>query len=434
MALAVENILQDRYRIEGFLKRGGMGAVYKAWDMALKVPVAVKENTIEASPKAKEQFEREAQILARLHHPNLPRVTNHFTIADQGQYLIMDFVEGESLSDLLRRLNQPLPNQEALSWIKQVCEALEYLHNQTPPIIHRDIKPQNIIVTPAGQVMLVDFGIAKLYDPHQDTTIGARGITPGYSPLEQYTHDPTDARSDIYALGATLYAILTIGKPPPESIHRRLKDTPVTPPSRLNPAVNSQAEKVILKSLEITTERRYQTVIDFYNDLENTLAVADGKTIKRKEPEQPPSGKAKLLLFAGAAIMLILLVGGVFLGLGLGSTSSTPAMPAIKQSVIEIDGSPIQTDDFQPVACDSSPRLEVKFLAANGVPIEAANFSYNWRFEPDDQYNEDKLNSSNYATIYHVPCELDSQTVIVQAQKDGQTFFTKSLLFDISEK
>jgi serine/threonine protein kinase len=139
------DILFNRYRIVHLVGQGGFGAVYRAWDLSLKVPVAVKEN-LDTSAEAQRQFEHEAQLLAPLRHPNLPRVSDHFFVPGQGQYLVMDFVEGKSLEALLAERGGPLGEAEALGWIAQVCDALEYLHTRTPPIIHRDIKPQNIIV------------------------------------------------------------------------------------------------------------------------------------------------------------------------------------------------------------------------------------------------------------------------------------------------
>jgi len=135
--------------------------------------------------KPKKQFTREAQILARLAHPNLPRVIDSFIIPDVGQYLVMDYVEGEDLQTMLGRLGR-LPEPQVLSWISQICDALAYLHNQSSPIIHRDIKPGNIKIRSDGRAMLVDFGIAKVYNPTIATTMGARAFTPGYSPPEQY--------------------------------------------------------------------------------------------------------------------------------------------------------------------------------------------------------------------------------------------------------
>ena len=205
MPLNIGQVLENRYRIDARLGQGGMGAVYLAWHLSLDTPVVVKENLIE-SEEAKRQFSREAGLLAKLRHPHLPRVIDHFLIADQGQVLVMDYIEGEDLNQVLSREGR-VPQAQALQWIGQVLSALEYLHGQN--IIHRDVKPANVKITPEGTVFLVDFGLAKAYDPLQQTTIGARGVTPGYAPPEQYGHGRTDARTDVYSAGATLYALLT---------------------------------------------------------------------------------------------------------------------------------------------------------------------------------------------------------------------------------
>ncbi len=218
MALKDGQVLNSRYQIVRLLGQGGFGAVYQAWDLNLKVPCAVKEN-FETSPSAMRQFEREASMLAMLRHPNLPRVTDHFFIEGQGQYLVMDYIEGEDLRTILEREKKPLPEKQVTGWLVDICDALSYLHAQPVPVIHRDIKPANIKITSDGKAMLVDFGIAKAYSPESRTTQGARALTPGYSPFEQYGQAPTDARSDIYALGATAYDVLT-GQAPPESIAR----------------------------------------------------------------------------------------------------------------------------------------------------------------------------------------------------------------------
>ena len=207
MPLAIGTVLENRYRIDALLGAGGMGAVYRAWHLRIHQHVAIKENTM-AFPAAGRQFEREARMMAGLRHPNLPRVSDHFATSDGGQYLVMDFVEGEDLGQMTGRVG-PLDEARALAWIEQVCDAVAYLHSQDPPIIHRDIKPSNIKITPQGAVYLVDFGIAKVGDARSRTTTGALGVTPGFSPLEQYGAGGTDERSDVYALGATLYALLT---------------------------------------------------------------------------------------------------------------------------------------------------------------------------------------------------------------------------------
>lgn len=216
MPLRIGEVLNNRYRIVVQLGKGGFGAVYRAWDTNLNGPCAVKEN-LDISSAGQKQFAREASLLFNLRHPNLPRVFDTFIVEGQGQYLVMDYIQGEDLQSMLDHTGGPLPLEQVLTWIDQVSEALVYLHSQDPPIIHRDIKPANIRIPPAGEAMLVDFGIAKVYDPHLKTTLGAQAVTPGYSPPEQYGSGKTDASSDVYALGATTYTLLT-GEVPPASV------------------------------------------------------------------------------------------------------------------------------------------------------------------------------------------------------------------------
>jgi serine/threonine protein kinase len=265
MPLSAGQVLHQRYRIVKLIGQGGFGAVYRAWDTALNQPCAVKEN-LDTSPEAQRQFQREATILASLRHPNLPRVTDHFFVPGQGQYLVMDFVEGQSQDEIMHQKGRPLTEQEALPWIEQVCQALDYLHRQQQPIIHRDIKPQNIIVTRAGQAMPVDFGISKVYDPLLSTTTGAQAVTPGFSPPEQYGQGRTDARSDVYALGATLYALLTC-QTPPDAIDRLVHGVPLTPPRQVNRQVSLAVDQAIMKALEVDTKRRLQSATDFQASL-----------------------------------------------------------------------------------------------------------------------------------------------------------------------
>lgn len=253
-------ILQDRYRIENELGRGGFGAVYRAWDSRLNKACAVKEN-FEVSPEAQRQFSREATVLASLTHPNLPRVTDHFSIEGTGQYLVMDFVEGEDLASLLHREGK-LPVDKTLEWTRQVADALIYLHSRKPPVVHRDIKPANIRITPDDRAVLVDFGLVKLYDPNLRTTIGARAITPGYAPPEQYGRGgSTDVRTDIYALGATLYNLLT-GNEPLESV-QRMAGEKMLPAHVINPQVDPQISQAIERAMALDPDNRFQRATQF---------------------------------------------------------------------------------------------------------------------------------------------------------------------------
>lgn len=247
MPLTPGSLLENRYRVDALLVQGGMGVVYRAWDARLKQWVALKENAL-AAPEARAQFEREAKILARLHHSNLPKASNHFVTHDGRQYLVMSCVDGMNMAELLATRGRQ-PPADVMAWLGQVCDALTYLHSQNPPIIHRDVKPQNIKITPDGQIFLVDFGLSKVGATYQSTASGAHGVTPGFSPWEQYDQGNTDQRSDVCALSATLYAMLT-GQTPPDSVQRGLAGTALRSPRELNPALSPALEQAVLHGLE----------------------------------------------------------------------------------------------------------------------------------------------------------------------------------------
>jgi hypothetical protein len=274
-------LLQNRYRIEQQLGRGGFGAVYRAWDVNLKRPCAVKEN-LDTSPEAQRQFEREAIVLANLSHPNLPRVTDHFVIEDQGHYLVMDFVEGEDLESHIERRGR-VPVQQALLWTSQVADALIYLHSRKPPVVHRDIKPANIRITPEGRAMLVDFGLVKIYDPGMQTTLGARAVTPGYAPPEQYGKGTTDPRTDIYALGATLYKLVT-GQDPLESV-RRMVGKHMVPANRFDPNIPAYVNQAIERAMMLEPNQRFQNAAEFKEALKEPAPRVDATMVVAPVPE-----------------------------------------------------------------------------------------------------------------------------------------------------
>ncbi len=265
MPLSTGQILNNRYRVVRMLGQGGFGAVYRAWDINLERPCAIKEN-LDASPEAQAQFGREARILANLIHPNLARVIDYFFLPSQGQYFVMDYVEGEDMAQMLDRLG-PLPENQALPWIAQVCDAVSYLHSQNPPIIHRDIKPANIKITPEGRAVLVDFGIAKIYDAKLRTTVGARAVTPGFSPPEQYGQGNTDHRTDIYALGATLYTVLT-GQTPPDSVDLLAGNVMGPAPAHIiNRQVSASIGSALEKAMQLNRTSRFGTMTEFKSAL-----------------------------------------------------------------------------------------------------------------------------------------------------------------------
>jgi serine/threonine protein kinase len=296
MPLAAGTLVNNRYRIVSILGQGGMGAVYRASDEHLLIPVAVKENLFLTEEYGR-QFQREAHILAGLRHPNLPHVSDYFTMDGQGQYLVMDYVEGEDLRQRMERMGA-LPEREAILIGISICDALTYLHTRRAPIVHRDIKPGNIKVTPDGQAVLVDFGLAKIMEGAQVTSTGARAMTPGYSPPEQYGTARTDYRSDIYSLGATLYAALT-GVIPEDGLARMTGKARLTAIRELAPKINRRLAETIERALEIDSDDRYQTAEEFKHALiesgELSSYYQDRPAIS-PPPSSPVNGEAGSVL------------------------------------------------------------------------------------------------------------------------------------------
>jgi len=252
--------LNTRYRIIEILGQGGMGSVYRAVDENLGVEVAVKENLFTTDEYSR-QFRLEAVILANLRHPNLPRVSNHFVVGEQGQYLVMDFIEGEDLRQRMERTGM-ITEDDAVQIGGAMCDALAYLHTRKPPILHRDLKPGNVKITPDGHIFLVDFGLAKVVQGTQVTTTGARAMTPGYSPPEQYGTARTDPRTDIYSLGATLYAALC-GIIPEDGLARAMDNAQLTPLRKRNSKVSRRLAAAIEKAMAVDPADRYQTADEF---------------------------------------------------------------------------------------------------------------------------------------------------------------------------
>jgi eukaryotic-like serine/threonine-protein kinase len=264
--LSPETTLQGRYRIVRQLGQGGMGAVYEALDLRLDTVVALKE-TLFTEERLRKQFEREARLLARLHHQALPRVSDHFTEGD-GQFLVMQYVPGEDLFEMQTRQQGPFSQEDVLRWADQLCDVLDYLHTQDPQIIHRDIKPQNLKITARGQIVLLDFGLAKGSGGQMSvvtTSASIFGFTPNYAPLEQVQGLGTDPRSDIYSLGATLYHLLTNVKPP-DALSRagaivNGQADPLVPAHLVCSQVNPAISAVLQKAMSQKRDERYSSAM-----------------------------------------------------------------------------------------------------------------------------------------------------------------------------
>src|SRR2546429_6508629 len=255
-----------RYRIEKLVASGGMGAVYRAIDARFNRPCAVKEmlddfQNEEERGKAVEWFRREATLLLELNHACIPRVRDFFPEGDR-HYLVMDFIEGRTLGEVLEKEgNVPgtsgargVSEARARSWAQQVCSVLTYLHNQKPPIIFRDLKPSNIMVTDQDEIKLIDFGIARTFQSQRQSTII---MTIGFAPPEQL-HGMPEPRSDIYALGATIHRVLTH--------HDAANNKPgifsFLPLRSLRPDISPAFEQVLVKALAPAIEHRWSNAAE----------------------------------------------------------------------------------------------------------------------------------------------------------------------------
>ena len=277
--LPQQTVLQDRYVVMQKLGQGGMGAVYRASDRRLStVTWAVKEMSQSAisgpleRQQARDAFRHEAEMLAALNHPNLPRVTDHFE-QDGKAYLVMEYVPGETLLSFLMREGLPQPQARVFEWARQLCDALDYLHNQHPPIIFRDLKPANIMLTPKSQIKLIDFGIARLFKPGQARDTQAFG-TIGYSAPEQYGKGQTDARSDVYSLGVLLHQLLT-GYDPTNTPFR------LPPASQVNLNLPQQLSDALSAATDSDPDRRFASIAAFRAALFSMHAQADARVESR---------------------------------------------------------------------------------------------------------------------------------------------------------
>ncbi len=318
MALQPGEIIHNRYRVESIIAQGGMGSVYLARDLSLDILVAIKEN-LGGTESFARQFRREGTVLAGLVHPNLPRVTDHFVSETGSQFLVMDYIAGEDLREMIKRLGT-LPEAFVIRVGITICDALTYLHTQHPPILHRDIKPGNIKINPDGEIFLVDFGLVKVMQGSGATTTGAQSLTPGYAPPEQYGGG-TDQRSDIYSLGATLYAALT-GKIPEDGISRAMGNSRLTAISNHRRGVTARLAEIVEKALSVEPEKRYQNAAQFQDALlasmpaseitQDLAAVSPTVSQKREttdvKTKQPKFSLRRLLGITIAIILFIALV------------------------------------------------------------------------------------------------------------------------------
>ncbi|HXD33188.1 MAG TPA: serine/threonine-protein kinase [Pyrinomonadaceae bacterium] len=265
-ALEPGSILQSRYRIVRQLGKGGMGAVYEAVDQRLDATVALKE-TFSIDERLRRQFELEARLLAQLNHPALPRVSDYFT-EDERAFLVMQFITGVDLAEIIAKQPGPFPRNQVVAWADQLLDALVFLHTRERQIIHRDIKPHNLKLTSNGTIALLDFGLAKAQAPDPSTTdVSICGYTRRYAPLEQIQDQGTTPRSDIYALGATLYHLLT-GIKPADAVIREAAlvnsmADPLRPANEVHPAVGQELAEILSHAMAQNPADRFATAHEF---------------------------------------------------------------------------------------------------------------------------------------------------------------------------
>lgn len=289
-------ILRQRYRLTNIVGQGGMGSVYRAEDLrlpgrvcAIKGVAPDRQATPGIQKQAHAQFLKEASILAQLDHPNLPKVSDFFS-HDGYDYLVMDFVPGKDLREIQqasRNAGRLLDEETVLAWALQIMDALDYLHRQDPPVLHRDIKPSNIKLTPDHRIKVVDFGLVKVLAPEDARTITVvqgKG-TVLFTPLEQYGGEDghTDARTDIYSLGATLYALLT-DFPPPDAKARFLNPRVLKPPHEVNPKISPQVSEAIMWAMAMHPNDRPKTMHEFRDALTGQLVRPDAQRSESVAP------------------------------------------------------------------------------------------------------------------------------------------------------
>ncbi len=278
VALTPGTTLGGHYIVGSLINNGGFGAVYRGVDTSEgNRPCAIKE-TYDVTPAARRQALMEASVLFTVRSPHLPEVYDAFE-ANGRFYLVMQLIEGQNLLQLLRAHIAPAPlgtqqphqlaqgpcsEQEVLSWLLPIMDVLQELHSRNPAVMHRDIKPGNIVLTPQNSAVLVDFGLTKLYDPQSSTQSLVKAVSEGFSPIEQYM-GKTSQQSDIYAMAATMYLLLT-NRLPPAATARYVNDTLLSP-RLLNPSLSLKMERALLKALAVNADQRYNNMREFVEAL-----------------------------------------------------------------------------------------------------------------------------------------------------------------------
>ena len=398
--LAPNSIINGRYQIVRQVGQGGIGAVYEAIDQRLRATVALKQMLVNVEQYGR-AFEREAQLLANLRHGALPKVIDYF-IVEQGPFLVMEFIPGPDMSSIMNERRGPFPIDDVMRWADSLLDTLDYLHTLKPPIVHRDIKPQNLKLTSRKEIILLDFGLAKGSIALGTANLqSVTGWTPQYAPLEQINGTGTDPRSDLYSLGATLYHFLT-GNPPVSATARATeaiahRPDPLQPVSQLNSQIPQWINAVIMHSMALNPADRFisaaamRSALQFNNrtvqqsatvvtqnidpGLQTIVEPAVADTLKTRRLDESPATnvisqspsiippvvevkKSRTGLWIAAAFILLLLVGG-----GIGGGLMLNRWRTQSQTTDDTDAS-------QPTETSSDDQLDTP-IPASAITLKA---------------------------------------------------------------
>ncbi|HTK37768.1 MAG TPA: serine/threonine-protein kinase [Pyrinomonadaceae bacterium] len=407
-SLAPNTMIQNRYLIVQLIGKGGMGEVYLAVDQRLGSAVALKRTFFASDEMLGNAFEREAKTLARLRHPVLPKVSDHFTEGEE-QYLVMEHIAGDDLSKRLEAAHKPFPVSWVLFWADQLLDALSYLHSHEPPIIHRDIKPQNLKLTDENHIVLLDFGLSKnstgqtnITSSSSATSGSVVGYTPHYAPMEQIRGTGTNPRSDLNAHSATLYQ-LTTNSVPMDALTRadallNEKPDPIRPLTELNPEIAPDISTVILKGMEVSQEKRWPNARDMQKALRKAYsqvqsAMSAHTVAFNAQTDLPPGAAEHYSKSAPPAEAL---------DRELGKDSELPtrinSTPGIQSQPMPGNGSNFETSVTGQTPIDSTPRqADIKtevFIAGNSpfplvpdepLPSESEPNFPSYRSQPEER-------------------------------------------------
>jgi len=412
MSLSEGQVLNNRYRVTSLVGQSEFGAFYLVWDQNSNIPCLVEE-IADASEAARLIFSQQAAQTYQLRHPNLPRILEAFSVSGQGLYLVMQHVEGQDLQSVFDQTDGPLTGDIVLPAAVQVCEALNYLHSQTPFIVHGDVKPANIILTSqagaqkagkTGATVLVGLGVGTKIDSQTGAITGTRAISPGFSPPESYGKGKIDRRSDVYALGASLYYLLA-GKRLPESVLIKSRDVqPPKAPYEFNPLIPQGVSAAIMRAIQVEPDSRFTNAEEFKRALQASLPAAP--------PAQQRKSTNRLPLVIGGVVVAVIILALV-IGAGLMASSyftamndtDTPLPPsatfttAVTATLPDTATSPPPTATL-PIALPPTPTgLASSIEDGRGVPmvlVPAGEFLMGSNFGGNEEQPEHTVTLSSY--------------------------------------